>query len=94
MADVPLTPAGREPNTVEIGVMSPDGAPLDPPEVRISFADPAPGVEPLRFHAVRRRDLAGRAGPAAARWRWTVRLDVVSDFAKAALEATAPVADR
>jgi copper transport protein len=96
MADVLLTPGRAGANTVAIGVLSPDGGPLDPLEVRISCADPARGVEPLRLDAVR-DDAVWRAGPVQLPHggAWTVRLDVlVSDFAKAALEATVPVADR
>jgi copper transport protein len=93
MADVTLTPGRIGANEVAIGIVSAAGAPVDPPEVRISFADPARGVEPVRLDAV--RDGEGwRAGPVQLPHGgdWTVTLDVlVSDFAKATLEGTVPV---
>jgi copper transport protein len=89
MADVTLTPGRAGPNAVEIGIVSTDGAPMEPLEVQISFADPARGLEPIRLDAVREGEL-WTAGPATLPYNgdWTVRLDVlVSDFDKATLEA-------
>lgn len=89
MADVTLRPGRPGANRVEIVLMSPEGGPVDPLEVRISFADPARGIEPIRLEATRDGpDWA--AGPVTlpAGGHWTVRLDVlVSDFVKDAIEA-------
>lgn len=94
MADLTLTPGRAGPNAVEVGIVSTDGAPLDPLEVRISVADPARGLEPIRVKAVREGEV-WKAGPILLPYAgdWTIRLDVlVSDFEKATLEATATVA--
>ena len=75
-------------------IVSTDGAPIDPLEVRISFADPARGLEPIWLEAVRKHE-AWKAGPLVLPYGgdWTVRLDVVvSDFDKAMMEATATLA--
>jgi copper transport protein len=90
MADVTLTPGRAGTNPVEIAIVSVDGAPMDPLEVRISFADPARGLEPFRLDAVRKGEV-WKAGPVTLPYDgdWTVRLDVlVSDFDRATLEAT------
>jgi len=96
MADVTLKPGRAGPNTVEIGLVSGEGAPVDPLEVRVSFADPARGVEPIRLETSR-VGAVWRAGSVMLPHGgdWTVRLDVlINDFAKATLEATVPVAER
>ena len=95
MADVLLTPGRAGANAVEIASVRRRRAPRSAggaDQLRRS----GPGVEPLRLDAVR-DDAVWRAGPVQLPHggEWTVRLDVlVSDFAKAALEATVPVADR
>jgi copper transport protein len=96
MADVTLTPGRVGANDVTIGIVSTTGASIDPLEVRIGFSDPARGVEPIRLNAVRDGE-DWRAGPLQLPHggEWTVTLDVlVSDFARATLEATAPVGGR
>jgi copper transport protein len=90
MADVTLAPGRAGANAVEIGIVGTDGARVDPLEVRISFADPARGLEPISLDAVRDGEV-WKAGPVTLPYDgdWTVRLDVlVSDFDKATLEAT------
>ena len=70
--------------------MSTSGAAVDPLAVRVGFADPHRGVEPMRFDAVR-DGVIWTAGPVELPYDgdWTVRLDVVvDDFAQATLEAT------
>ncbi len=93
MADVTLKPGRPGANRIEIALMSADGGELDPLEVRISFADPARGIEPIRLEASRDGPL-WLAGPVElpVGGQWTVRLDVlVSDFIKASIEAELPM---
>lgn len=89
MADVTLQPGRPGANRVEIVLTSPEGGAVDPLEVRIAFADPGRGIEPIRLDATRDGP-DWSAGPVTlpVGGHWTVRLDVlVSDFAKEAIEA-------
>ena len=93
MADVTLLPGRPGANAVEIGLYPTLAAGIDPLEVRIAFADPANGVEPIRLAAGGRRDV-WRAGPLLLPHPgdWVVTLDVlVSDFDQETLEATVTV---
>ncbi|MBP7000750.1 CopD family protein [Amaricoccus sp.] len=86
MAEVTLRPGRAGANEVAIALASPSGA-LDPRAVRIAFAEPAAGVEPVRLEAGG-SGAAWRAGPLllphAA--EWTVTVDVlVDDFTQQSL---------
>ncbi|HVH02426.1 MAG TPA: copper resistance protein CopC, partial [Amaricoccus sp.] len=92
MAQVVLTPGRAGPNAVEIGLV---GVATPPLEVKIAFADPARGVEPIRLAAVRDGS-RWRAGPVqlphGGEWAVTVEV-LVSAFAKETLETTATVGE-
>ena len=89
MVGVTLTPGRAGPNAIELSLEPTAAASVDPLRVRIAFADPARGVEPIRLDAV----------PDGAIWRagplflphggdWMVTLDIlVDDFAEETLEA-------
>jgi copper transport protein len=88
---ITLIPGRAGPNSVELVLPT-----VDPLEVRIAFADPAGGVEPIRLEAAREAAI-WRAGPVFLPHggAWEVTLDVlVSDFARETLNATVTVPDR
>jgi copper transport protein len=82
MANLTLTPGRAGPLAVEVALQTADFGALPAKEVRVTFANPTAGIEPIRRPATE----------AGGVWRiddltlpvpgvWTVRLDVlVSDF--------------
>jgi copper transport protein len=91
MADLKLAPGLPGSNMVTLGFQTPDFAPLEPREVRVSFALPERGIEPIRLEALPAGDGLWRAGPVtlplAGDWKVTLRL-LVTDFDQATLTET------
>lgn len=89
MADVTLRPGRAGANEAEIDLMTPEGDEVAPLDVRLSFADPVRGIEPIRIDMTRdggRWRAASVQLPAGG--HWVVRAEVlVSDFEKVTLEA-------
>jgi copper transport protein len=94
MATLTLAPGRAGPLAVEIALATTDFGALPAQEVRVTFANPAAGIEPIRRPATESEGL----------WRiedltlpvpgaWTVRLDVlVSDFETLRLDGTVTLA--
>lgn len=96
MANVTLHPGPPGANDVGITLFPGKGEAPRPKEVRIAFADPTRGVEPIRLAAT---GSGGdwRAGPLLLPHggEWTVVLDVlVSDFAQQRLEGRMTITER
>lgn len=93
MANVTLSPGGPGANTVEITLYPGAAKALHPREVRVAFADPTRGVEPIRLTATG-SEVAWHAGPLLLPHggAWAVTLEVlVSDFVQQRLEGTLTV---
>lgn len=94
MADLRLSPGLPGPNTITLGFQTPDFAPMTPREVRIAFALPDRGIEPIRIEALPAGDDRWRAGPVtlpvAGDWEVTLRL-LITDFEQTTLTETLPI---
>lgn len=96
MANVTLRPGRQGTNDVEITLFPGKGETPRPKEVRIAFADPARGVEPIRLTATG-SGVDWNAGPLPLPHggEWTMTLDVlVSDFAQQRLEGAVTIAEQ
>lgn len=94
MATLTLTPGRAGPLAVEIALATTDFGALPAQEVRVTFANTAAGIEPIRRHAVKTDGvwrIDGLTLPVPG--VWTVRLDVlVSDFETLRLDGTVTLA--
>ena len=94
MATLTLTPGRAGPITVEVALATADFGALPAKEVRVTFANPAAGIEPIRRPATETEGvwrIDGLTLPVAG--VWTVRLDVlVSDFETLRLDGTVTLA--
>lgn len=94
MADISVTPGRAGPVAIAISLLNGEFGPLPAKELRLSFANPAAGIEPIERQAARREDgswqVAAMAIPAAG--RWTVELEIlVSDFELIRLSETVEI---
>lgn len=94
MADLSVTPGRAGPVTIAISLLDGEFGPLAAKELRLSFANPAAGIEPIERAAVRQPDeswqVSGMTLPAVG--RWTVELEIlVSDFEMIRLSGTVEI---
>lgn len=89
-----ITPAVRGPNALTARFSTLAGDPLAPPEVTVSFAHSASGVEPITRPLTRGRNGVFRLGridlPLGG--TWTVRVEaLIDDFEKVVFEVEMPI---
>lgn len=94
MADISVTPGRAGPVAIAISLLNGEFGPLPAKELRLSFANPAAGIEPIERQAARQADGSWRVAEPAipAAGRWTVELEIlVSDFELIRLSETVEI---
>ncbi|RYE78777.1 MAG: copper resistance protein CopC, partial [Hyphomicrobiales bacterium] len=94
MADVSVTPGRVGPVTITVSLLNGEFGSLNARELRLSFANPAAGIEPIERQATKQADGSWQVGdltlPVAG--RWTVELEIlVSDFEMTRLKETVEI---